>query len=289
MGAVSNITELSNSINVTDVLAAGISPAFVKANCMIGLMHTEDLPQGTLTAKLTKRGSLTAASLAESTALAPDSNGELTDTSVSCTIAKCAVVTGHSVEASTFGSITADRIAEEHGAAIGRFVDNDALSLFSGLSVSVTSASVLTVDDVMLAQFNIFNSECPNKEVPLKYVAHHRGALNLRKELVQSGASVWTNQAFLSILAGAPAANCYIGSMLNIDFYQTSGHATSGGDTVQGLFHPMWCFAGFFAPAPITWVRQKGAEGFYTEFATYYFYDVLEWNDLGGVKVLSDT
>ena len=155
MGAVSNITEFGNSVNVTDVLAAGISPALVKANCMMAVMHTEGLPAGTMTAKLTKKGYLTAAALAEATALAPDANGELTDSSVSATIAKCAVVSGVSVEQGQFGSITADRIAAEHGAAIARYVDNDALSLFSGLSTSVTSASILTIDDVMLGQFNI--------------------------------------------------------------------------------------------------------------------------------------
>jgi hypothetical protein len=290
MGAVSNITELSNSVTVTDVLAAGISPALVKATCMMGLMYTEGLPQGTLTAKLRKRGVLTAASLAESTALAPDANGELTDTSVSCTIAKCAVVTGSSVEQAQFGNLTADRIAAEHGAAIARFVDNDALGLFSGLATSVTSTSIMTIDDVMLGQFNIFNSETPNKEVPLKCVLSHRGHYNIKKEIVQSGASVWTNESYLDVLGGTPQANCYVGSLLgSIDFYATSGHATSGSDTVQAIFHPMWCFAGFFAPAPVTWVKEKGAEGFYTEYATYFFYDVLEWNDLCGVKLLSDT
>lgn len=289
MAAVSNITEFGNSVNVTDVLAAGISPALVKSNCMMGLMHTESLPQGTMTAKLTKRGSLTAATLAEATALAPDANGELTDSSVSATIAKCAVVSGVSVEQGQFGKMTADRIAAEHGAAIGRFVDNDALSLFSGLSTSVTSTSILTIDDVMLGQFNIFASECPNKEVPLKAVLSHRGHYNIKKEIVNSGASIWTNQSFLDILAGSPQANCYVGSLGPIDFYATSGHATSGGDTVQAIFHPMWAFAGFFAPTPITWVKEKGAEGFYTEYATYFFYDVLEFNDLCGVKLLSDT
>jgi len=289
MAAVSNITEFGNGVNVTDVLAAGISPALVKSNCMMALMYTESLPQGSMTAKLTKRGSLSAASLAEATALAPDANGELTDTSVSATIAKCAVVSGVSVEQGQFGNITADRIAAEHGAAIGRFVDNDALSLFSGLSTSVTSTNVLTIDDVMLGQFNIFASECPNKEVPLKAVLSHRGHYNIKKEIVNSGASVWTNQSFLDILAGAPQSNCYVGSLGPIDFYATSGHATSGGDTVQAIFHPMWAFAGFFAPAPITWVKEKGAEGFYTEYATYFFYDVLEFNDLCGVKLLSDT
>lgn len=289
MGAVSNITEFGNSVNVTDVLAAGISPALVKSNCMMGLMYTESLPQGSMTAKLTKRGSLSAASLAEATALAPDANGELTDSAVTATIAKCAVVSGVSVEQGQFGNMTADRIAAEHGAAIGRFVDNDALSLFSGLSSSVTSTSVLTIDDVMLGQFNIFASECQNKEVPLKAVLSHRGHYNIKKEIVNSGASVWTNQSFLDILAGAPQANCYVGSLGPIDFYATSGHATSGGDTVQAIFHPMWAFAGFFAPTPITWVKEKGAEGFYTEYATYFFYDVLEFNDLCGVKLLSDT
>jgi hypothetical protein len=289
MGAVSNITEFGNSVNVTDVLAAGISPALVKANCMMNLMHVEGLPAGTMTAKLVKKGSLSAASLAESTALAPNGDGELTDTSVSATIAKCAVVSGVSVEQGQFGSISADRIAAEHGAAIARFIDNDALSLLSGLSTAVTSASILTIDDVMLGQFNIFNSECPNKEVPLKAVLSHRGHYNIKKEIVQSGASVWTNQSFLEILAGTPQNNCHVGSLGPIDFYATSGHATVGGDTVQGIFHPMWCFAGFFAPAPMTWVKAKGSEGFYTEYASYMFYDVLEWNDLCGVKLLSDT
>ena len=290
MGAVSNITEFGNSVNVTDVLAAGISPALVKANCMMAVMYTEGLPQGTMTAKLTRRGSLTAASLAEATALAPNADGELTDSAATATIAKCAVVTGVSVEQGQFGSITADRIAAEHGASIARFVDNDALSLFSGLSTSVTSATILTIDDVMLGQFNIFNSECPNKEVPLKAVLSHRGHYNIKKEIVQSGAAVWSNESYLEVLAGTPQANCYVGSLLgSIDFHATSGHATSGGDTVQAIFHPMWAFAGFFAPAPVTWVKEKGAEGFYTEYATYYFYDVLEWNDLCGVKLLSDT
>lgn len=286
---VANVTEFGNSVNVTDVLSAGISPALVKANCMMALIYTENLPAGTMTVKVRKKGSLTAAALAESTALAPDANGELTDASVSATIAKCAVVSAISVEQSEFGNIDAARVAQEHGSAIGRFVDNDALSLFSGLATVVTSSSIMTLDDVMLGQFNIFASECPDKNVPLKTVLTHRGYYNIKKELVQSSAAVWSNESFLSILGGAPQNNCYVGSMSNIDFYATSGHATGGGDSTQAIFHPMWAFAGFFAPAPQTWIKQKGAEGFYTEIASYYFYDVLEWNDLCAVALKSDT
>lgn len=287
---VANLVELSNSITPTDVLAAGISPAFLKSTCMMALMHNEGLPQGTLTAKLTKRGSMTAASLAESTALAPDANGELTDTSVSCTIAKCAVVSGVTVEQAQFGTIDAGRIAFEHGSAIARFVDNDALSLFTGLSTAVTATSTLTLNDILLAQYSIYASECPNKEVPLKVVLSHRGHLNIKQEITQSGAALWSNGSELSILGGVPQNNCFVGSIGgSLDFYATSGHQTSSGDTVQAVFHPMWCFAGFFAPAPVTWTENEGRGGFFTAYATYYFFDILEWNDAAGVKVLSDT
>ena len=287
---VANVTEFSNSVTAVDLIGAGIAPAFVKSTCMVANIHYEDLPKGTMTGTLLKRGALTAAALAESTAMPMDANGEITDTSVTGTIAKCAIVTALSVEAQQFGSITAERVADDHGSAIARFVDNDALGLFSGLSTAVTSASILTLDDVMLGQFNIYNSEVPNKEVPLKVVLSNRGFYNIKKELTQSGASIWTNQTELTVLGGAPQANCYVGSIgESLQFYATSGHATSGGDTVQAIFHPMWTFAGFFAPAPVTWVENEGRGGFFTAFATYYFYDVLEWNDLGGVKLLSDT
>jgi hypothetical protein len=222
--------------------------------------------------------------------LAPDANGELTDSSVSATIAKCAVVSAISVEQQQFGNIDASRIAREQGSAIARFVDNDLLSLFSGFTQTVTAASTLTINDVLLAQFAIYNSECPNKEVPLKVVLSHRGHLNIKQEITQSGAALWTNGSELSILGGAPQANCYVGSLgRSLDFYSTSGHATTGGDTIQGVFHPMWALAGFFAPSPVTWAENEGRGGFFTALATYYFYDVIEWNDAAGVQLRSDT
>lgn len=290
MGAVVNITEYGNAVTIGNALAAVMAPAFVKSNCAMNLIYTEGLPVGANTKKFIKRGSLTAAPLAESTALAPDANGELTDTSVTATIAKAAVVSGLSVEAEQFTNITLDRLAEEHGAAIGRYVDNDLLGLASGLSVSVTSASVGTVDDLMLAQFNIYNSETPNKEVMLQAILNPKYHYNIKKEMIQAGASAWANQTFLEVLQTTPKQNCYVGSIPGLaDFYATTGFGTSGGDTYSMIFHPMWCFAGCFAPAPVTWIKPKGAEGFYTEVATYFMYDVLEWNDAAGVGLLSDT
>jgi hypothetical protein len=256
---------------------------------MMNLMHAESLPEGTMTKLHGKKGSLTAASLAESTALAINSNGELADSSASSTIAKCAVSTGISIEQLKFGNIDDVRVVEDQASAIARYVDNDALSLFTGLSTVVTSTSIMTLDDIMLGQYNIFNSECPNKEVPLAVVLSHKGHYNIKKEALQSGASAFTSQQWLAILNSTPQANCYVGSLPGLDFYATSGHQTSGGDTAQGIIHPMWCLGGNFAPAPETWSIKKGSEGLYEEHVTFYFFDTYEYNDLCGVELLSDT
>jgi len=291
MGAVANVTEFGNAVTLSNTIAALGSPAFVKAVCMTNLVHGEDLPVNSMVKKFPKRGSLSASyPLAEATAQAIGSGGELTDTSADCTAAKAAIVSGLSVEAEQFSSMDLTRIAQEQFSAIARAVDDDALGLISGLSTGRTASSLLTIDDIMLSQMGIYASEVPNKEVPLVLVTSAKGMYGVKKEIVQSGASAWTSQSMLSILGGRPQANCFVGSIPGLcDVYQTSGMGTSGSDTYSALFHPMWTFCGIFGASPISWMARKGAEGFYTELASYYFFDIAEWNDLAGRYILSDT
>jgi hypothetical protein len=289
VGAVNNITEYGNAITYPKVLSDLMAPAFVKATCMMNLIHAEDLPALSMVKQFTKDGSLTAATLAQSTALAIDSNGELTRTAVDATASKCAVSSGISVEALRFSDIDLDTIATRQASAIARFVDNDALSLLGGFSTAVTSVAGLTIDDIQLGQYNIYNSECPNKEVPLAVVIAHKGHYEIKKEIQSSGASAWTSQAMLGILQARPQANCYAGSLPNLDFYATSGFGTSGGDNQQGIFHPMWALAGMFDTAPVLVTNMKGSEGLYQEAVSYYFYDIVEWNDAAGVNLNSNT
>lgn len=291
MAAVANITELSNSNTLGNLLSSVSSPALVKTPVMMNLMYAEDLPTGTNVKKFQKNGSLTSASLAESTALQPDSNGELTDTSVTATAAKLVVSSGLSVEEERFGYINLQRIGDEQFAAIGRGVDNDAIGLASGLSTAVTSTTVMTIDDLMQGMFNIHNSNVPNLEVALAAVLGPRAVYNIKKEIVQSGAAAWTNPALLGIFNQAPIqANGRVGSIPGIcDVYQTTGFATGGGDDYQMIIHPMWCFASMFDTAPKSRVLAQAAAGLYTEIVSYFFYDIIEWNDLAGVWLKSDT
>jgi len=290
MGAVANITELSNSTTLGNLLSAIASPALVKTATGMESLYRENLPVGTNVKKFRKNGSLTAAALVEATALAPDANGELTDSSVTATAAKIAVVSGLSVEEQTFGNITLDRVAAEQGAAMGRFISNDILGMAAGLATTQTATSVLTIDDVMVAQLAIYAANVPNPEVMLHAHLGAKAVYNLRKEIIQNGATAFTNPNMLAILNGLPANNGYMGDIPGIcKVYQGSGFATTGGDDQQMLIHPMWCLAGIFGTAPVTWYKDKGAEGFYSEVASYYFYDVVEWNDLAGVMLRSDT
>lgn len=290
MAAVANITEFSNSVTIGNALSRLASPALVKTAVGLESLYREDLPAGTNVKKFVKRGSLTAATLAESTALAPDSNGELTDSSVSATAAKAAVVSGLSVEAQQFGNIDLSRVAAEHGSAFGRFVSNDIIGMAAGLATSQTATSVMTIDDIMLAQLAIYGANVPNQEVMLHAFLGPKAVYNLKKEIIQNGASAFANPSMLSVLNGLPASNGFIGDIPGIcKVYQTTGFATTGGDDQQMLIHPLWCLAGIFASAPVTWYKDKGAEGFYSEVASYYMYDVIEWNDLAGVMLRSDT
>ena len=290
--AVANITELSNSVTLGNLLSAEMAPAFVKAAVGLDSVYLENLPVGTNVKKFTKAGSLTAATLAESTALAVDANGELTDSSISLTAAKCAVSSGLSVEEEQFGFISLDRIGQEQGAAIGRFVSDDILSLAGGFSTNtVTCATVATVDDLMLAQFAIYNAKVPNPEISLNAILGPRAVYNIKKDIVQSGASVWSNPNMLTLLSdGKPAANGLMGAIPGIcNVYMTTGFGTSGGDDVQMVVHPRWALCGMLAPAPKVWIKQKGSEGAYTEVFSFLFYDVGEWNDAAGCKFSSDT
>lgn len=290
MAAVANITEFSNAVTLGNALSVLASPALVKGAVGLESLYRENLPSGTNVKKFVKRGSLTAASLAESTALAPDANGELTDSSVSATAAKVAVVSGLSVEAQTFTQIDLARLAAEAGHAIGRYVSNDIIGMAAGLATTQTATSTMTIDDIMLAQYAIYGANVPNPEVMLHAFLAPHAVYNVRKEIIQAGASAFTNPNMLSVLNGLPAANGFIGDIPGIcKVYQTTGFATTGGDDQQMLIHPLWCLAGIFASAPVSWFKDKGAEGFYSECASYFLYDVIEWNDLAGVMLRSDT
>lgn len=292
MSPVAYVTELGNTVQGS-LLSKIISPAFVKGAVGVNSIARDNLPgkgQGN-TKKIVKEGSISVTNpQAESEPLAIGSGAEYTETSVTLTAAKACVVSGISLEQERFGTLTEDKMMELATQAVGRAVSNDIIGMASGFSNGVTASSVLTLQDLYTGQFTIFNSNTPNQEVPLHFIGSPRAISKIKTEMATTGATPWVNESLLDILVNLPATGGYMGSIPGLcDAYQTTGHATTGGDDQMPLMHPMWALAGMFDALPEFWIQKRGAEGFYTEVAAAYFYDVVEVNDAAGVNVRADT
>lgn len=286
---MANETELSNFIIKANEISAAIAPAFVDASVCMNLVHAETCSPDSNVIKFRKSGSLTAATLAESTAYTYSASSELTDTSITATAVKAAVVSKLTVEAQRFGTSLAslDRLAAEQGRALARLFDDTVIALFTGFSQLVTATSTLTVDNLLDAQYTIFSGGTPPGR--LCFVGHYKGVNELGKVALNTNASAFTNPNFLDLI-GQPKANNFKGSIADIDVYQTSGHATTGGDNRQAMFHPDLAFCCALGGAFQTAISPLLiSTGFWTEVGSYFFFDVKEWNDLAGVEVRSDS
>ncbi len=295
MAAVANVTEKGNVNTLSYVLSRMIAPSFQKTTVMMGLMSVENAPENTNVVRMQLGGALTASAQTEATALAYGSGGELTDTYVDLTMAACAVTSARSEQLNRFGGQAGSlaRLADEQGRAIGRYVDNDAIGLFASTSQTVTSASVMTFDDVALGQFTVFNGNCPDLEIPLVLVAGPRAFKDLGLAAAQTGGAAYGTETMLGIFretGGKPLANGYRGEVYpGVKGYMTTGFGTTGGDDRQGLFHPVWGFCGVFDSNIIIKNAYKISEGFYDEVGSLYFYDVSEYNAAACVQMRSNT
>lgn len=289
---MANETEFSNFITIGNAVSAIASPALAEKTVMLSLCTVEQFPDNTNTIKAAKNGSLTAEDVNESTAYSLSASSELTDSSVTCTAVKGMVASHLSVEALRFANPASriERIGEEQGAALGRLFDSAAVALFSSIATGVTATSTLTKDNLLDAQYNVYAAmKGAVGDGKLAAVLHYKGANEIRKELTSISASAFANSAMLSLIGGAPKANGLVGEFAGIEVYQTSGLPTSGGDNIQCVFHPKYCFFAGMGGSIETEVLWKGATGgALWEVASYMFYKVVEWNDTAGCRVLSD-
>lgn len=292
MSPVAYVTELGNTIQGV-VTADMISPAFVKGAVGLNSIARENLPgrgQGNVK-KIVKEGSISVTNpQAESEPLAIASGSEYTESQISLTAAKACVVQGISLEQTRFGTFDEDKAKRLATEAIGRAVSNDIIGMASGFSNGVTATNFLTIADMYTALFTIHNSNCPNQEVLPHAILSPRSVSKIKTEMSTTGATPWVNESMLDILVNLPSTGGYMGHIPGLcEVYQTTGHSTTGGDDQMPFMHPMWALAGMFDSLPEFWVQKRGAEGFYTEVAGAYFYDVAEVNDAAGVNLRGDS
>jgi hypothetical protein len=283
------------------VYSDAISAAFVKKPIVLPLIFGVDWNArvggggvGSNVITLRKDGSLTDPSSAVSEGANFTTNSQYQTTSVDITIVKHAISSFVTVEALDVIGLSEMKLVQEQANALARQIDTAVLALAAGFTTTVTSTALLTVDDLFDSQYNVVKNT--NGVAQTVYAVISRKSANaLRKELISSGASAFSLPTYLSLL-GSPGAdfeqpNGYVGGLPGIECFATSGFATDSGNDRQMVFDPNTALAGSYQPSVSTMVIPvgKGNPSFGYEISSYIFGGCVEWNDLGGVLLQSDT
>jgi len=288
---MANETELANIGHATDEVSDGITAALVNSVVVLPQIYSENLPSDSMVKLFRKAGSLAAAIVAESAGAA--ANAEYTETEITATAQKHAVVSRLTVEAQTFSRITNERLIMEQGMGLARDIDDEITSLFGSFATSVDAGVSMDTDSLMDAVFSVYNSNAGGNRQLIADLDYAQ-ANDIRKALLNSGAAVFAQPQQTTLLAGAPSANGYIGQLPGLDCYQFTAD-TGGGNDIGLVFNPDMAFGSMISPGVQTRVRWVGdsdgggTAGFYDELASWIFFDVVEWNDLAGCQVLSDS
>lgn len=284
-------TELSNIAKQTDVISDAISAYLLQRAVVVPLIYSENLPVGTNVKKFRKAGNLVAEALAESTAYTFSANSEITQSTITCTAAKQVVVTKLTVEANQFTSMSPEQIANEQGAALARLLDDNVLTLFSGFTGNTApdTGTALTVEGLMEGAYRVSSAGAPRIGANLYAVVEHKGAFEIKKQLIQSGAAIFAQASQSSLVAGREVASGYQGSIPGVDVFSTDGIPTNSSNDENLVFNPDIAFCSIYGSVvtmPPVW---KGSEGYWWEISSLVFSDVKEWNDGAGCRVLADT
>lgn len=280
----------------TDVYADAMLPALINGVVVMPLIYKTDLPNNTTVKYVQKAGYLTAASSDVAENGAHTTFSQMTRTGVSITVGKTVVSSLVTVEALQFGSISQQDLSNEQGAALARKLDSKVTDLFDNFTNGVTSASVLTLDDLIDADYTVVNALYGNPTAPRVFVGSAKQIKELQAEMAASAASQFTIPAQIQLLGGIGASvspQGYVGSYQGINCFRAFGLPTSAGDTVGLLFDPSQAFAGMYAASPqvmIIPVGTKATSGSFSyEVSSFIFNGVSEWRDEAGCMVKSDT
>lgn len=295
MAITDGLMQMADTVQIGNAISAAISPAFKEASIGMGLVYAETCSPASQVIKFRKSGSLIAEAVTEGAAYAAsDANSDINDTSVTATAAKIAVASPISVEAMRFGGGAANvaRVAAEQGRALARKFDDDLLALFDSVTNTATATSTLDTDTLLTGQYKVMDSLVPPG--PLVAVLDNKGAAELRKLVANAGAAIYSSQ-YNSPLFGTPSQNNFIGNLLGIDIYQTTGLSTTGGDDQGLIFNPNYAFCAAMGGSVESVVQFSGMgvalliPGFSDIVLSWLFYGVALWNDAAACEIRSDT
>lgn len=283
---------LANFQQVSDALAVGVSEALVSKAVGLGLVRSEPNVNGIRVKKWRKMGSLTASALAEGAAHTASSNEELTDTSVTTTLAKKQIPTFHTDEELRFGGDLSGwgRFEMEHGNALARLFDSELKALFTSLSNTAGGTGALNIDHLYDARYYITSTMKGAFSGQLVSMVSYKQSDYVRKDLKDAASSAYVSQVSLGPVLGLPQANGYIGRVADIDMYETDGIPTDSDQDWGAVWDPMNCFCALIDEQPtsneLKWSGSNdGSRGYSWELDSWTYWDIKEWNDGAGCGI----
>lgn len=274
-----------------DEVSAALGPALVRKVVMLPHVHAENLPVGTITKQARKDDAMGLGTLTSQAATySIGAAGEVNQTKVQLVVAKTVLGSKLTVEAEEFGQMQLGTVVNKQSNGLARTLDGNVKALASGFSQNAgDGATGFDLEDVMDGISLIEAGDAAVTQSRYVCALGHTEGAAIKKQLLQTGASAFTNLELLSLLTTLEQPNGYIGTLGMIDFYQTAGLPAGGGENSSIVFNPELAFFGMYAPAPVSWIIPKGVEGVYYEVVSYIFSQVAEWYDEAGVEILSAT
>jgi hypothetical protein len=276
---------IANMATPADVVSGAISRALVNKVVLLPFVFAEDLPVGTPVKQARKDDALGLGAIvseaANYTHVAGTSN--LTQTKVQLTAAKTVISTKITEEAKQFTEINDATVISKQSNSLARTLDNAVKVLSQGLSQNVDAGATMSAEALMEAVMLLSAGNAASDMSPAVAALSPQAILHIQTQLVQSGASAWSNIQMLSLLQDLEKPNGFRGSLPGgVDVYSVNGMPDSGKSGM--VFNPELCFFGIYGTVQI---RRKASDsqGLYDELTSFVFNQVAEWNDAAGVEV----
>jgi hypothetical protein len=272
-----------------DMVSDALGPAI--ANKVVCLQHVfaENIPVLTTKKQARKDGAMGLGTVTgEAAAYSFGSAGEINQLKVELTIAKTVIGSKLTVEAEEFGQMDLATVTNKQANALSRTLDNAVKALATGFSQNVDAGSAMDAESLMDAGYLITAGNHESDGQRKVAILDPKQVNQIKKQLVQTGGSAFSNLELLSVLTTLDTANGYAGTLPGVDVYQVNGLPTGTGKRSGMVINPDLAFFGMYGSAPVTWIIPNGAGGVYYEVFSYIWNQVAEWYDGAGIEVKSD-
>jgi hypothetical protein len=281
---------VANMATPADVVSDAISRALINKIVCTPFVFAESLPVGTTVKQARKDGALgLGATVAQANNYTFGADSEFTQTKVQLTVAKSVIASKITVEAAQFTEVDDNMVIQKQANSLGRTMDNAVKTLASGFSQVVEAGASMTAEALLEASMLISAGNASEDGQGLVCFLTPKQIFQIQKQLIQSGASAWSNIAFLSLLQTLENPVGWAGGLPGVgDVYRVNGMPTGDGKTRGMVINPALALFGMYGSVEVE-RKAPNSQGLFTEITSYIFNQVAEWNDPAGVQVRSDT